>query len=90
MQEECKENVGPEAVVETDGVGEGREQWGGVGEVREQWGGVGEVREQWGGDLRSLQSPTPGGLSRRDSISSQLFSPLRCHKHQSEISSWIC
>ena len=80
MQEECKENVGPEAVVETDGVGEGREQWGGVG----------EVREQWGGDLRSLQSPTPGGLSRRDSISSQLFSPLRCHKHQSEISSWIC
>lgn len=72
MQEECKENVGPEAVVETDGVGEGREQWGGVG----------EVREQWGGDLRSLQSPTPGGLSRRDSISSQLFSPLRCLNQQ--------
>ena len=81
VEEEGKENLGPDMA----GVLGGKVEKDGVVEAREV------EREEWKGEVRSSfswifcfintftqirHSPSPG-LSRRDSISSQLFSPLR-------------
>ena len=81
VEEEGKENLGPDMAgvlggkVEKDGVVEAREV------EREEWKGEVRLSFSWifcfiNTFTQIRHSPSPG-LSRRDSISSQLFSPLR-------------